>query len=161
MKYNPAYSRDRSHYEQFKIYQSALYKYVESTSLTPFSERARDKALHAVFISMCRHLVNQLKGNDGASRFDLSVDEVNDIKEFIINYVKNVDPREAERLTENLDIIEDYWAGLTDRKLVYYNPFDKNTTSLISDGEGSKDSIGTLNSMRNVDSMCNIYLEVD
>ena len=45
-------SRDRSHYEQFIAFHSALYKYVEATSLTPFAERARDRALHAILISM-------------------------------------------------------------------------------------------------------------
>ena len=41
-------SRDRSHYESFPRYHSALYRQVESTSVTPFSPRARDRGLHAV-----------------------------------------------------------------------------------------------------------------
>ena len=42
--FNAARSRDRSHYESFKGYHSALYRQVESTSVTPFSPRARDRA---------------------------------------------------------------------------------------------------------------------
>ncbi len=48
---NAARSRDRSHYEAFAGYHSALYRQVESSSVTPFSPRARDRALHAVFWS--------------------------------------------------------------------------------------------------------------
>ncbi len=54
--YNAARSRDRSHYESFASYHSALYRQVESTSVTPFSARARDRALHAVLIGMARLL---------------------------------------------------------------------------------------------------------
>ena len=52
--YNAARSRDRSHYESFSPYHSALYRQVESTSVTPFSSRARDRALHAVLMALAR-----------------------------------------------------------------------------------------------------------
>ena len=42
--FNAARSRDRSHYESFMAYHSALYRQVESTSVTPFSSRARTAA---------------------------------------------------------------------------------------------------------------------
>jgi ATP-dependent helicase YprA (DUF1998 family) len=37
--FNSSRSRDRSHYEAFPAYHAALYRQVESTSLTPFSSR--------------------------------------------------------------------------------------------------------------------------
>ena len=52
--YNAARSRDRSHYESFRGYHSALYRQVESTSVTPFSARARDRGLHAVLVALAR-----------------------------------------------------------------------------------------------------------
>src|SRR6185312_4418940 len=52
--FNAARSRDRSHYESFMAYHSALYRQVESTSVTPFSSRARDRGLHAVLIALAR-----------------------------------------------------------------------------------------------------------
>ena len=52
--FNAGRSRDRSHYEAFKGYHSALYRQVESTSVTPFSPRARDRGLHAVLIALAR-----------------------------------------------------------------------------------------------------------
>src|SRR5690606_29223250 len=52
--YNAARSRDRSHYESFRSFHQAMYRQVESTSVTPFSARARDRALHAALISLVR-----------------------------------------------------------------------------------------------------------
>ncbi|WP_219718404.1 hypothetical protein, partial [Clostridioides difficile] len=50
--YNPTKTRDRSHYEQFFSYHQSFYKFVEPTSITPFSEPARERGMHAVLISM-------------------------------------------------------------------------------------------------------------
>lgn len=51
--FNPAYNRDRSHFEKFIDYHQAYYKHVEPTTVTPFSKEALDKALPAViFILM-------------------------------------------------------------------------------------------------------------
>ena len=52
--FNAARSRDRSHYETFAAYHAALYRQVESTSVTPFSSRARDRGLHAVLVALAR-----------------------------------------------------------------------------------------------------------
>ena len=49
--------RDRSHYETFGTWHTTLYREVEATSVTPFASRARDRALHAVLVSIIRHLV--------------------------------------------------------------------------------------------------------
>ena len=46
--------RDLSHYERFHSYHSTLYRFVEATSVTPFSARARDKGLSAVLTSVVR-----------------------------------------------------------------------------------------------------------
>src|SRR3712207_6458686 len=63
---NSGRSRDRSHYESFKSYHSALYRQVESTSVTPFSPRARDRGLHAVLVSLARLTIPGLAENDAA-----------------------------------------------------------------------------------------------
>src|SRR5206468_12798351 len=64
--FNSARSRDRSHYESFLSYHSALYRQVEATSVTPFSPRARDRGLHAVLIALARLLLPAFSANDGA-----------------------------------------------------------------------------------------------
>ena len=77
--YNPTRSRDRSHYEQFFKYHSALYRYVEATSLTPFADRARDRGLHALYVSLCRYLVPGLLDNSAAGYYDAESPEVEKI----------------------------------------------------------------------------------
>jgi ATP-dependent helicase YprA (DUF1998 family) len=46
--------RDTSHYERFRHYHDTFYRHVEATSVTPFSARARDRALPAVLASYVR-----------------------------------------------------------------------------------------------------------
>lgn len=52
--YNAARPRDLSHYEHFFGYHSALYKYVESPSVTPSSFGTIDKYLANLFIAIFR-----------------------------------------------------------------------------------------------------------
>ncbi len=57
--YNASRSRDLSHYENFAAYHRMLYRHVEATGATPLAPRARDRALHAVLVSMARHRIPQ------------------------------------------------------------------------------------------------------
>jgi hypothetical protein len=52
--YNWVSPRDISHYERFKSYHAALYRYVEPISVTPFSSRALDRGLHGMFAATQR-----------------------------------------------------------------------------------------------------------
>ena len=47
--------RDRSHYERFTSYHECFYRFVEATSLTPFSGPALERGLAGVLVSMTRH----------------------------------------------------------------------------------------------------------
>lgn len=60
---NNAKARDRSHYESFGTWHGTLYRDVEATSVTPFASRARDRALHAVLVTLVRHLVPGMLDN--------------------------------------------------------------------------------------------------
>lgn len=66
--YNPYRPRDLSHYENFVGYHSQLYRYVEGTTATPFSARARDRVLHALVIAALRlempQYAENIKAND-------------------------------------------------------------------------------------------------
>jgi hypothetical protein len=52
--YNWSRPRDTSHYERFRHYHETFYRHVEATSVTPFSSRARDRALPGVLASYVR-----------------------------------------------------------------------------------------------------------
>ncbi|WP_446218663.1 helicase-related protein [Micromonospora sp. IBHARD004] len=121
MLYNAARSRDRSHYENFRAYHSALYRQVESTSVTPFSARARDRALHAALIGAARLTIPNARENDGAGRLDDLMPELRDLTARILDRVKRVAPDELESTQEHLDEIVGRWTELVDwnNDLVY------------------------------------------
>jgi hypothetical protein len=47
--------RDRSHYERFAAYHDSFYRFVEATSVTPFSAPAIDRGLAGVLTALVRH----------------------------------------------------------------------------------------------------------
>ncbi|MFD0070308.1 helicase-related protein, partial [Streptomyces sp. NPDC127574] len=67
---NSSRSRDRSHYESFQHYHSALYREVESTSVTPFSARSRERGLHAVIVALARIMIPAARPNEGAGEVE-------------------------------------------------------------------------------------------
>lgn len=53
--FNPHKPRDRSHYERFQAYHESFYRFVEASSLTPFSGPALDRGLAGTLLAMARH----------------------------------------------------------------------------------------------------------
>ena len=154
--YNPTRSRDRSHYEQFLKYHSAMYRYVEATSLTPFADRARDRGLHALYVSLCRYLVPEFLSNDSAAKYNPELPEIKKIKSIILDYVERIDPGEFDAVIEELQDIEDEWSIAATGALVYRS-FKKDDKKLLkADTENSR--FRTMNSMRSVDAQAGIYL---
>lgn len=153
--YNASRSRDRSHYEQFLKYHSALYRYVEATSLTPFSDRARDRGLHALYVSLCRYLVENLRCNDEAVNYRSDDPEIQAVEKIIIDYVKKVDPDELPAVMDELNDIQAAWEMAATGSLVYRSR--KNEKELLK-SDTEDDRFRTMNSMRNVDGQSGIYL---
>ncbi len=52
--FNVRRPRDRSHYERFAAYHASFYRYVEATSLTPFSGPALERGLAGALVAMAR-----------------------------------------------------------------------------------------------------------
>lgn len=157
--YNPSHSRDRSHYEQFVYYHSAIYKFVEATSITPFSDRARERALHAVYISLCRQLVDQLRNNNDAKNFDITLNQVKEIEKYIKDYVYKVDKEEYDDTMEDLIEVRETWSNMTADNLVYQKFKNKEGLPLLKNEADELGEYATLNSMRNVDVQSSLYLE--
>lgn len=70
------YYRDQarclSHYESFRPYHDAFYRFVEPTSVTPYTYQARLRALHAALVIVIRHSGKGMLGNESAGDFDPS-----------------------------------------------------------------------------------------
>jgi hypothetical protein len=157
---NAARSRDRSHYESFVAYHAALYRQVESTSVTPFSPRARDRALHAVLISLARLTIPQLRGNAAAGHVEEHLPELLTLKAELLARVQLIDPDQVDAVGTELDEVITAWRARAKAvPNLRYRGDDTNVTLLKNAGEkGDTDALPTLWSLRDVDSSSNLYL---
>jgi hypothetical protein len=149
--------RDRSHYENFRPYHAALYRYVEPTSVTPWSPPSRDRALHATLIILVRHHLG-LAADDRAGDVLANRSALDEYIDRIIAVTTAVEAREAARARSELERFRDDWlaravAADHDGKRLYYTSHGKGQHNLIKDFgvAGGGDGWPTLRSMRNVD----------
>lgn len=151
--YNQMRSRDKSHYEQFCQYHEAFYKYVEASSVTPFAERARDRALQTLYIILCRFYIPQLTDNGSAGNYRRYLEGLGEIRRYILDYVSKVDPDEYENVEEEIRDIELEWEELAieNPDMTYRKaPFQKEPALFKEDYE--EDSrFRIMNSMRSVE----------
>lgn len=63
-------ARSLSHYESFRPYHEAFYRFVEPTSVTPYTYQARLRALPAALVIVMRHGGFGLLNNSAAANFD-------------------------------------------------------------------------------------------
>lgn len=159
--YNAARSRDRSHYESFSAYHAGLYRQVESTSVTTFSARARDRGLHAVFIGLARLLVPELRPNRAARDVANAAAKLDEIKQMILDRVARVAPEELAETRAQLDQIAREWIGRAESGSgLRYRDTDRPERALLVDAASDDDVDGfrTLWSLRDVDKSSNLYI---
>ncbi|MFF3097966.1 helicase-related protein [Streptomyces cyaneofuscatus] len=156
-------SRDRSHYESFQHYHSALYREVESTSVTPFSSRSRDRGLHAVVVALARILIPAARPNDGAGRIDEFREELNRVvRKALLDRVKAVDPDEYSATAEAFDEFVAWWAGEAEINggLLYEPKRGRRTPSLLCGFDDADEAAWpTLWSLRDVDAESALFME--
>ncbi len=119
--YNWLGARDLSHYERFKSYHSALYRYVEAISVTPFSSRALDRGLRALFAG-----INRLAGGPNLSKqpdaqnFDNTEQSVETIRDYIVGRAERiVGIANSNLVNARLLNHQDEWMRFTDDLLRY------------------------------------------
>lgn len=100
--YNWARPRDLSHYERFYSYHNMLYRYVEPTSVTPFSPRARDRGLTGILVGMARLSDANLARPRDASRLNPSSSSINMVLTAIRSRVEALEPEETQSLMAEL-----------------------------------------------------------
>ena len=158
--FNAGRSRDRSHYENFPTYHGALYRQVESTSVTPFSPRARDRALHAVLIALARTAVPALRENGSAADVEAHVAVLRSFADSVSARAERVDPGVGEAVRAEFDQILAGWVARTHEtpSLVYANPRDAANSLLASAEDVQGEGLPTPSSLRDVDRESNLYL---
>ena len=174
VQYDATKSRDRSHYERFRSYHESFYRFVEPTGATPFSRPSRERALHAVLISIMRQMTGMSEDKD-AINFDKEYfeDTIRKIEGFVIERVKGINSRADGQAKDDIDEIRteiqtffDTWQDYVDecngeepavplffgRRFMVAPPVGGTRRLLKQYGSNGRDvAISTLTSMRNVD----------
>ena len=166
--YNWARARDRSHYERFLAYHKAFYRHVEYTSTTPFAARARDRALHAVLVSLVRLLLDGFASNASAQNivaFPELRGQVSALADVILERADLIDPAEVDETREHLQwIIEEWVEQAMDSACTLHWSMRRTSqqrAGLLRMPDKNDDSYGawpTPNSMRDVESPAPIRL---
>ncbi len=160
--YNWTRPRDRSHYERFRSYHESFYRNVEATSVTPFSMRARDRALHGVFVALLRLLIKPLA--DSPSLIEdkiVSVEIDNIIDKMVSRVVQIADDETGKDVRSDLETIREEIGAVADGNGTWKrhgnnsNPRYMRRPNEIS---GMQGGIETPQSMRDVDPPCAIVI---
>ena len=160
--YNPYRPRDLSHYENFTGYHSQLYRFVEGTTATPFSARARDRVLHALVVSAIRLKYPQFASNAEAGNISsLTNEQLTEVKNIIMERLKIVKPSVQKDAADEIDMFIDNWKLLAaQRKALRYYVYKTDRYNRLMNYYGQpcdKTEKATLNSMREVESAANMY----
>jgi hypothetical protein len=155
--YSPAKPRDRSHYEHFKAYHETLYRLVEPTSVTPGSEQALERALHAAIVITLRHTLKELKTYPRKADFtDSETQEVLcQLKERLLSAYpdKILNHFERETIERCFWEVINKWSDLAEKYTdLVYRIWGKGGHCLLTDFQ-HKNTVGfpTMTSMRSVD----------
>ncbi|MEU8978379.1 helicase-related protein [Streptomyces sp. NPDC058251] len=162
---NSSRPRDRSHYETFQHFHSALYREVESTSVTPFSARARERGLHAVIVALARIMIPAARPNEGAGKVESYVDILKGrIKSVLMGRVSAVTPEETKAVSRGFDEFVEWWRKeASNHSGLLFEPKRGNRApSLLrtydDESEGTE-AWSTLWSLRDVDAETALFME--
>jgi hypothetical protein len=156
--YNPSKPRDRSHFEHFRSYHEMIYRWVEPTSVTPFAVPVRDRALHALAVTLIRHL-----GGDDVREWPQPWNPVDHlvpgVTEVIAARIRSIDPNEEEAALRQLKEIFNDWRRNPPPRYGDFKPPTADTPLMYPAGsiklaEWGEPTYQTPSSMRNVDSTC-------
>lgn len=160
--YNPAKPRDRSHFEHFRAYHEAMYRYVEPTSVTPFAVPVRERALHALVVTLVRFWGTQAErehSSDPLPRHEL----LRRVRDVILKRVEKVDLEELDRTREEIDDFIENWERSPQNKYGDFAPPTEDVPLMYPAGSQPLLSwldraIPTPSSMRNVDATCDAQM---
>ena len=162
--YNANKNRDKSHFETFENWHSALYKDIEATSVTPLSPRAIEKVMMPIVACLSKNLLP----NFNIRLDDNIISEIEDkILPLILDRVEKITPNEYDKNFERLKVkkyIEDEiikpWKKRSGNLEMFWNDSKPNKSLLISAERaaasnaifGNKsDAFAAPNSMRDVE----------
>ena len=152
-------ARSLSHYESFRPYHEAFYRFVEPTSVTPYTHQARLRALHAALVIVMRHGGIGLLHNGAAADFDPDASQVSKAVEQLKRRCAPSASDQVDEVNRHIDALIAEWrtelerCRIARRQLAYQVP----------DGDNGRDRLlynhddrihglwPTLQSLRNVE----------
>ncbi|MGG3641177.1 helicase-related protein [Bacillus gobiensis] len=165
--YSATKPRDRSHFEKFRSYHQMLYAQVEPTSVTPFSPRVIDRALHAIMVAYVRQFGEK---HEVATPRPFPEELLNEIETIILNRVRVVDHAELENVKQVFAKRRREWKAYEPLQWSG-NPGSGDYPLLrmagqYADQKAKLRSWPTMMSMRNVDAQCKgkvsgLYIEIE
>ena len=152
-------ARNISHFENFRPYHESFYRFVEPSSVTPYTYQARLRALHAALVISIRHSLNPLLSNDKAEEFDPSQPAVKKVIEDLKIRCALADPERKKEIAGHIDKLVEEWRAevsscIAQRRKLHYQARDgeKNNERLLYNHDDKiKGLWPTLQSMRNVE----------
>lgn len=129
--------------------------------MTPFADRARDRALQTLYIMLCRYWIDDLRGNTAAKNYKKDDPRLNQVREYILDCVNKVDAQEYENVKKELEKIEEEWEARCCPNLVYKknSEYAKDQISLFDPESDENGRFRIMNSMRSVETTVNITIE--
>ena len=151
-------ARSLSHYENFRPYHESFYRFVEPTSVTPFTYQVRTRALHAALVVALRHGCDGLRNNEDAGAFDREDDQVRAVVQRLKRRCRQADEARAAATLRHLNRLAERWHEEArrcerEKRRLNYEAKDGSVDGLLRkfDDPPSRGLWRTLNSMRNVE----------
>ena len=152
-------ARSLSHYENFRPYHDSFYRFVEPTSVTPFTKQVRNRALHACLVISVRHAIESMNSNDAAGNFNRNNSQIKAVVDELRQRLQRACDEEFEFTDADITTLIEHWHDEAVRcssqnRSIHYSADDKGTDSLLSNfDEFSTGVWQTMHSMRNIESV--------
>ncbi|MBW8190312.1 DEAD/DEAH box helicase [Neiella marina] len=173
VNYYKSQTSSLSHYENFRPYHESFYRYVEPTSLTPFTYQSLKKALHAAVIIAIRMSGIGFSSNASADSFNSSSPSIMAVIQIMKRRIRSAitGPFDSEhqhqeqesKLNTTLDMLDsliDEWDlyvknAKESRRQLQFHSRDRAAESLIKTHDVKRTALwDTQTSMRNVEDSC-------
>jgi hypothetical protein len=144
----------------FKSFHQSMYKYVESSSITPFSRPVLERSLHAAMVAYVR-----LLGGEGYANvpYPFPNEMLERFKELIVQRVIKIDPNEQGTVEEIFQRRLEEWQNHQETEWETNNPKPDNVPIMYKAGNYVSQRVlnnawATQTSMRSVDKECMVEI---
>ena len=152
-------ARSLSHYESFRPYHEAFHRFIEPTSVTPYSYQARLRALHAALVIVMRHGGLGLLKNGQAIGFDPENPQISRALEELRHRCGRSASHQADEVNRHINDLVAQWQHEVEccqsaRRQLEYQVSDKDTGRdrlLYNHEDRIRGLWPTLQSLRNVE----------